>query len=92
LDPTDTPDHVHDDWDNDANEDGQNFDFSLLPAKDSEIHPERIHSSSANLQWVYSINQDDHDVLIEEAPDNIASYQFSFVSPICPGPATDQPG
>jgi hypothetical protein len=45
LDSTGTPDHVHNDWD-DANENGQNFDFPLLPAEDSEICPEGIHSLS----------------------------------------------
>jgi hypothetical protein len=70
LDPTGTPDHVHNDWDNDADEDSQIFDFPLLP-KDSEIHLEGIHSSSTDLQQVHGMDQDDHNVLIEEAPDDI---------------------
>ena len=85
LDPTGTPDHEHDDWDSwDNDENGQKFNFPLLADDNSEARPEGIHSSSADLQRVHSVQQDHHDVLIEETPDDLAFYRFGFVNPICP--------
>jgi hypothetical protein len=78
LDHTGTPDHVHNNWDNDADEDSQKFDFPLLPTKDSEIHPEGIHSLSTNLQWVHGMDQDDHNVPTKEAPTTLLSINLVF--------------
>ena len=82
MDPTGTPDDNYDErdyWDDD-----EDFDLPLLADNNSEVRPEGIHSSSADLQRVHSVQQDHDDVLIEETPDDLAFYRFGFANPICP--------
>jgi hypothetical protein len=80
LDPTGQPDFEDDEYDDPS----WVGDFELLPGDNSELLPEGIYSSSADLERVHGVDQDTQSVLFNEAPDDLAYYRFGFVSPIHP--------